>query len=241
MLLESFVGAFLVPWYDNCACLNFDLSPRGHAPQSVFDHKRRCEIHGRVRGMSRALASSGAFNRGLSLLQASGDPDVIGRLVLLLADWYFAWAPGGEYVSSSAHSTLSIRLDLSPSRLGHTISSAYIVNFQTHLFSVLPATFAGGFKKLLAATLAFFTEGATPNIPASAQDAKLWPSFELLGLADRYESLIASVCYEHIEAHVLEMSAGKWDESVLVRLREWMADKVVPWMLLPYARGAKTS
>jgi anaphase-promoting complex subunit 2 len=28
--------------------------------------------------------------------QASGDPDVIGRLVLLLADWYFAWAPGGE-------------------------------------------------------------------------------------------------------------------------------------------------
>jgi anaphase-promoting complex subunit 2 len=28
--------------------------------------------------------------------QTSGDPDVIGRLVLLLADWYFAWAPGGE-------------------------------------------------------------------------------------------------------------------------------------------------
>jgi hypothetical protein len=35
----------------------------------------------------------------LRLSQASGDPDVIGRLVLLLADWYFAWAPGGEYVS----------------------------------------------------------------------------------------------------------------------------------------------
>src|SRR6266403_2062871 len=91
-----------------------------------------------------------------------------------------------------------------PSRLGHTISSAYIVNFHTHLFSVLPATFPGGFKKLLAATLAFFTEGAAPNIPASVQDSKLWPSFEILGLADRYESLIASVCYEHIEAHVLE-------------------------------------
>lgn len=174
-------------------------------------------------------------------MQASGDPDVIGRLVLLLADWYYAWAPGGEYVSRSAHFTLSIRRNPSPSRLGHTISSAYIVNFHTHLFSVLPATFAGGFKKLLAATLAFFTEGATPDIPASVQDSKLWPSFELLGLADRYESLIASVCYEHIEAHVLEASAGKWDEAVLVKLREWMADKVVPWMLLPYARGAKTS
>ena len=135
----------------------------------------------------------------------------------------------------------SIRRNPSPSRLGHTISSAYIVHFHTHLFSVLPATFAGGFKKLLAATLGFFTEGAAPSIPASVQDSKLWPAFELLGLADRYESLIASVCYEHIEAHVLEMAAGKWDEPVLVRLREWMADKVVPWMLLPYARGAKTS
>ncbi|KAH9992043.1 ubiquitin-protein ligase [Russula vinacea] len=159
--------------------------------------------------------------RYMAEYEASGDPDVIGRLVLLLAEWYFAWAPGGE--------------------LGHTISSAYIVHFHTHLFSVLPATFAGGFKKLLAATLAFFTEGAAPSIPASVQDSKLWPAFELLGLADRYESLIASVCYEHIEAHVLEMAAGKWDEPVLVRLREWMADKVVPWMLLPYARGAKTT
>lgn len=28
---------------------------------------------------------------------------------------------------------------------------------------------------------------------------------------------------------------------MLSELREWMADKVVPWMLLPYARGAKTS
>jgi anaphase-promoting complex subunit 2 len=167
---------------------------------------------------------------------------VIGRLVLLLADWYFAWAPGGEYVSLvRTSSPFSVRRNSSPSRLGHTISSAYIVNFHTHLFSVLPATFPGGFKKLLAATLAFFTEGATPNIPASVQDSKLWPSFEILGLADRYESLIASVCYEHIEAHVLETCTGKWDEPMLVKLREWMADKVVPWMLLPYARGAKTS
>jgi hypothetical protein len=130
--------------------------------------------------------------------------------------------------------------DTSPSRLGHTISSAYIVTFQTHVFSILPATFAAGFKRLLAATLALSTEGITPDIPASVQDSRLWPSFELLGLADRYESLIASVCYEHIEKHVVETCAGKWDEPMLSRLREWMAEKVVPWMLLPYARGAKT-
>jgi hypothetical protein len=130
--------------------------------------------------------------------------------------------------------------DTSPSRLGHTISSAYIVNFQTHVFSVLPATFAGGFKRVLAATLALSTEGVTPDVPKSVQDLRLWPSFELLGLADRYESLIASVCYEHIEMHVVETCAGKWDEPMLSQLREWMAEKVVPWMLLPYARGAKT-
>jgi anaphase-promoting complex subunit 2 len=130
--------------------------------------------------------------------------------------------------------------DTSPSRLGHTISSAYIVTFQTHVFSVLPASFAAGFKRLLAATLALSTEGVTPDIPASVQDSRLWPSFELLGLADRYESLIASVCYEHIEKHVVETCTGKWDEPMLSQLREWMAEKVVPWMLLPYARGAKT-
>lgn len=46
----------------------------------------------------------------LRLLQASGDPDVIGRLVLLLAGWYYAWAPGGEYVSPARTSSpLSIQ------------------------------------------------------------------------------------------------------------------------------------
>lgn len=35
-------------------------------------------------------------NKHPSYQQTSGDPDVIGRLVLRLADWYSAWAPGGE-------------------------------------------------------------------------------------------------------------------------------------------------
>ena len=71
------------------------------------------------------------------------------------------------------------------------------------------------------------------------QDPKLWAAFEMLGLVDRYESLIASVCYEHIENHVLSTCQGRWDEPMLTILRDWMADKVVPWMLLPYARGAR--
>ncbi|KAI0322405.1 ubiquitin-protein ligase [Amylostereum chailletii] len=153
--------------------------------------------------------------------QANGDPEIIAQLVFRLYQWYTAWAPGGE--------------------LGHTISSAYVVHFQTHVFSVLPPTFAGGFKKLIAATLAVFTETTPEPIGPTIRDSKIWNCFELLGLTERYESLIASVCYEHIEEHVVSTCAMKWDEPMLAKLREWMADKVVPWMLLPYARGAKNA
>jgi anaphase-promoting complex subunit 2 len=74
--------------------------------------------------------------------------------------------------------------------------------------------------------------------PIVRDRTKLWASFEELGLIERYESLIASVGYEHIEAHVLNTCKGKWDEPMLGQLREWMTNKMVPWMILPYARGA---
>jgi anaphase-promoting complex subunit 2 len=69
----------------------------------------------------------------------------------------------------------------------------------------------------------------------------MWEAFEVLGLIDRYESLIASVGYEHIETHVLSTCEGRWSEAMMAELREWMTNKMVPWMLLPYARGATTS
>ena len=87
----------LVQWRDSRTRLNPDLTPRGHAPQSAFDYERCREVYGGVRGTLRTPFSTRQQER--RLLQASGDPDVIGRLVLLLASWYFAWAPGGEYVS----------------------------------------------------------------------------------------------------------------------------------------------
>jgi anaphase-promoting complex subunit 2 len=119
-------------------------------------------------------------------------------------------------------------------RLGHTILSAYTLNFQTHLFSILPPIFARGFKALCASTL-------SDAEPPTAIHPTIWNAFDTLGLVDRYESLIASVGYEHIEAHVLEVCAGRWTEPMLNGLRDWMSDKIVPWMLLPYARGASTS
>ena len=78
-------------------------------------------------------------------------------------------------------------------------------------------------------------QGSAPARP----DLPIWTACDTLGLLDRYESLIASVCYEYIEAHVMETCTKKWDESMLTVLREWMAEKVVPWMVMPYARGAR--
>ena len=60
----------------------------------------------------------------------------------------------------------------------------------------------------------------------------------MLGLIDRYESVIASVGYEFIENHVLKTCTGEWDKPMLEDLRIWMSEKVVPWMLHVYARGA---
>lgn len=69
----------------------------------------------------------------------------------------------------------------------------------------------------------------------------MWAAFETLGLFDRYEALIASVVYQHIETHVVETCANKWDDPVLPNLKDWMSKKIVKWMVSPYARGAKTS
>ena len=63
----------------------------------------------------------------------------------------------------------------------------------------------------------------------------------MLGLMDRYDSIIASVGYEHIEAHVLSTCTGQWGKPVLSDLKNWMADKMIPWMLVTYARNAQTS
>jgi anaphase-promoting complex subunit 2 len=121
--------------------------------------------------------------------------------------------------------------------LGNTIRDAYTVTFQTHLFSILPPSFTRGFKALCASTL--------PPVSADdfVPDAQpcMWAAFETLGLFDRYEALIASVVYQHIETHVVDTCAGQWSEPVLPSLRDWMSKKVIKWMFSPYARGAKTS
>ncbi|KAH8114497.1 Cullin [Phellopilus nigrolimitatus] len=112
--------------------------------------------------------------------------------------------------------------------LGSLLLTTYRAEFQTHLFAALPPTFPGAFKRLCVSTV------------GSVQDQQLWIAFDSIGLLDRYENLVASVCYELIETRVQETCAGIWGEQMLPSLRNWMAEQIVPWMILPYARGSKS-
>ncbi len=134
-------------------------------------------------------------------------------------------------------------------RAGPAIMSAYTLAFQTHLFSVLPTSFTRGFRDLIHLTFGLTHKASAPDwlftlIDTQDQalprvDIPLWAAFEELGLLDRYESLVSSVCHEYVEAHILEACAKKWNEPMLTKTREWMTDQIVPWMVMPYARGAR--
>ena len=125
------------------------------------------------------------------------------------------------------------------------------MHFQTRLLSALPPTFTSGFKELCAAFLApppdqldEAVEASIAQAPSawdSRDHARLWAHLHLLGLVERYETIIVSVGYEYIENYVLKTCTGEWGKPMLEGLRIWMSEKVVPWLLHIYARGATTS
>ena len=140
-------------------------------------------------------------------------------------------------------------------RFGATVFSAYTLTFQTRLFSLLPPSFSASFKNLCACLLAppsplsedaddSYSVDSSGVIPTTTPycdpiiKAAIWKNIEILGLIERYESIIASVGYEFIEDYVLKMCTGEWAKPMLEDLRVWMSEKVVPWMLHVYARGA---
>lgn len=133
--------------------------------------------------------------------------------------------------------------------MGSTVMSAFTCTYQTHVYSVLPPQFSNGFKELIAFTFQLISPEAAPGwltrlFPATDDsprpDSTMWMTFEELGLIERYESLILSVCYEHIEDHILKTCAKAWDEPMLQPMRDWMSNEIVPWLLMPYAREART-
>ncbi|THV01862.1 hypothetical protein K435DRAFT_775875 [Dendrothele bispora CBS 962.96] len=153
----------------------------------------------------------------LAQYEQSEDPIHIYNLIFRLKEWYDAWLPSEE--------------------LGATIRNAFILSFQTQLYSILGPTFVKGFKDFIASTL----PSSDPEMSDKAPDIEMWVIFEMLGFLDRYESIIASAGYEHIEAHVLENCAGQWATPMMDSLRAWMSEKIVPWMLLMYGREAATT
>ncbi|KAF8816437.1 hypothetical protein BYT27DRAFT_7221469 [Phlegmacium glaucopus] len=144
-------------------------------------------------------------------------------------------------------------LDHSPEHI-QLLVAPFNLNFQTRLFSLLPPSFSVGFKNLCACLLAPPSEDPDGSFSADSNstrtvvpsisfcdpsiDVSIWKNFEVLGFTDRYEGFIASVCYEFIENYVLKTCMGEWAKPMLDGLRVWMSEKVVPWMLHVYARGA---
>ncbi|KAJ3493794.1 hypothetical protein NLJ89_g10937 [Agrocybe chaxingu] len=126
---------------------------------------------------------------------------------------------------------------------GSTILSSCTLNFQTRVFSALPANLTAAFKNLCRSLLAPPADNEDGQLRQwdSSIHATTWRNFDFLGMMDRYESIIASVGYEHIEQHVLDTCTGEWSKTMLEDLRTWMSDKVVPWMLHVYARGATSA
>ncbi|EAU93610.2 ubiquitin-protein ligase [Coprinopsis cinerea okayama7 len=179
------------------------------------------------------------INEYMVRYESSQKVELIRMLVSRLLDWYKAWAPPPEFVS-----LLFTRIPqaLTDSRLGPVVASSYTLTFQTRLFSGLPNSFTQGFKSLCTWCLA--PENFPPSDTLAALSpnmAVVWRDFEVLGLIDRYESVIASVGYEFIEKHVIEVCEGNWSKPMLEELRNWMSAKVVPWMLQIYARGATST
>jgi anaphase-promoting complex subunit 2 len=145
--------------------------------------------------------------------------------------WHRTWTPKLEYV---CHPLLAVILDnMTLNSLGPTVTSAFNLSFQTHLFAILPPLFATGFKALCSYTL-------SPPDTSTLDVRSLWIAFDTLGLVDRYESLIASVGYDCIDEHVENICAGNWDRPFLEELSDWMSKKIVPWLIMTYAPKATT-
>ena len=134
--------------------------------------------------------------------------------------------------------------------MGNTPFASYTETFKTQFHAALPYTFADGFKVLISSTITFTQTGEPPDwmvhlFPPPSQgvysrvDEPLWRAFERLGIQERYDSIVASVCFEHIEQHILETCEGGWDKPMLATIRAWMTDNIVPWMMMPFARGAR--
>ncbi|KAF6754942.1 hypothetical protein DFP72DRAFT_1068086 [Ephemerocybe angulata] len=176
------------------------------------------------------------INAYMTRYEETKNLELFRMLVSRLHDWFKAWHPPTECASPDSPS--QTHTDVIPPSLSSFFSGTYTLSFQTRLFAALPPSFARGFKALASWCLA--PEDYPPMVSASGAPIKIdavWTEFEKLGLIERYESVISSVAYEHIERRIEETCPNNWAAPMLPEIREWMTQKVVPWMLKIFTHG----
>lgn len=62
-------------------------------------------------------------------------------------------------------------------------------------------------------------------------------ALDVLGFLDRYEAQVTICINSLIEHRIRETCPATWDSQMLLDLRTWLAEHIVPWMARPYARG----
>ena len=163
------------------------------------------------------------------------------QLLSRLHDWYIAWKPPHECAPSTSPPPQPIPNAPQPS-LGVIFVLDYTQAFQTRLFACLPPSFALGLKHLAGWCLSPESYPAMVSRNGAQIDmSKVWTNIDVLGLLDRYESVISSAAFESIEKKVAEMCPGRWDQRMLSDLRLWMSQTVVQWLLKVFVRSTDPS
>jgi anaphase-promoting complex subunit 2 len=94
-------------------------------------------------------------------------------------------------------------------RLGATVFSSYTLNFHTcsPLYLHPPLLPSKNSACLLVPSETDPDEEEQKQVRPNVHST-IWKIFEILGLVDRYKSIIASVGYDYIEEHMLKTCTG---------------------------------
>ena len=150
-----------------------------------------------------------------------------------LCQWYKSWFPPHECVPTLPY-TFQVNL---LRRLGTLLQSTFKKEFKQCLFAALPPSFPVSLKQLCNETI---SGTSVDRSIWHGVERHVWEDLEVIGLIERYENLISSVCYERIEEKAKEKCTGVWDERCLFKVRVWTQGKLVNWMIKLYAREAKS-
>jgi anaphase-promoting complex subunit 2 len=100
--------------------------------------------------------------------------------------------------------------------------------FRILLLASLPSTFPQAFK-----------ETVIHILPKSADFVgHFFGMLDGLAILDDFETVIAGVLKDEIEAKVMEVCPMQWTEPQLPGLRRWFQETVVPWLSAVYARAS---